>query len=100
MKSSWIEGPATKRETFCPLMSRSSAAPVSITTSSYLEAMVDICLAKRLAVQRCRVQPREPERGAYLHPEAGTSPPVGVNEQHSLSHATLLGEQCDDHSVP
>ena len=43
---------------------------------------------ERLAVLRCRVQPREPERGACLRPEAGTSLPVDINEQR------------DDHSVP
>ena len=31
--------------TFCLLLSRSSAASMSITTLSYLEAMVAICLA-------------------------------------------------------
>ena len=81
-------------------MSRSSAAPVSITTSSYLEAMVAICLANASPYSGVESSRGSLRGERVLRPEAGTSLPVGVNEQRSLSHATLLGEQRDDHSVP
>ena len=71
---------------------------------------------QRLAVQRNRVQPRQPERRAGLRPEARASLPVRVHQQYpaahggahacevgrqrGLSRSALLGDQRDDHAVP